>query len=104
MVAAAWRGEITPRLLRVYIDGLGEDDPRRRVDGYRWTTGNQLSWALIGEVKQSAAVIAASLGNKKPARNFEHEKYPWRKKSTTIRTGDRGDLSTEQALRILHSL
>lgn len=88
----------------MYIDGLGDEDPRRRIDGYRWTTEQALTWQLIGEVKHAAAVIAGSLGNKKPARKFEHEQYPWRGKSKTVHTGDRGDLTTRQALEILHSL
>ena len=106
MVAAAWRGEITPRLLRVYLDGLGEDDPRKLTYGHRYTVLEQLVWALIGAVKQGTVQTSLSLGNKKVGDKIDHPATPWTEseKKNTRRIGDRGDLNNAQVISILDGL
>ncbi|WP_411815488.1 hypothetical protein [Gordonia sp. SND2] len=106
MVAAAWRGEISPRLLRVLIDGLGDDDPRKATNGHQYRLLEQLVWQLIGEVKRMTIQTSLSLGNKKVGTDVDHPATPWApsEKKNIRRIGDRGDLTNQQVFSILDGL
>ena len=106
MVGAAWRGEVTPRRLRVLIDGLGDDHPLKTVDGHKYPMLEQLVWQLIGEIKRMTVQTSLSLGNKKVGKDIDHPATPWapEQKKNVRRIGDRGDLTNAQVLSILGGL
>lgn len=85
------------------LEGLGDDDPRTRVEGRRYSTEAALLWSAIGELKRMTVQTSLSLGNKKIDKEIDHPKYPWMEstKKNVRRYGDVGDLTNGQVLDIL---
>lgn len=78
MIAAYWRGEITLRKLRVYIEGLPPVNARQRhLAGHHWTDETSLLAVLADRLAENTAITAKFSGN---AKNVEMPKplpRPW---------------------------
>lgn len=107
MLAAYWRGEITLRKLRVYIENLDPDSApyRTQTDGEKWTWTEWLLWQMLFMLEWVGVRIARSNGDSRAKMNRDKPlEYPWSEDTNVERYGDRGDLTPAQAKAILDAL
>ncbi|AOE44366.1 tail assembly chaperone [Gordonia phage Ghobes] len=110
VVRAYWRGEITLRKLRVYVENLPPSYSPFWVEDNKgnlhpWSWNEWLLWRLLWLVEWAAVRVARSLGDK--SAKLKRDKplqYPWSTDRTVVKYGDRGDLTNEQAKAILDAL
>lgn len=101
-MGAYWRGEVSLRQLRVYVEQLtpGGALHRAQNDGQQWTNVEALLWAIAHKLDHLDQRLVWTKRKKPKWPRFKP--FPWSKDG--VKLGDRGEATSEQTIAYLRSL
>ncbi|WP_458681954.1 hypothetical protein [Prescottella equi] len=102
MVGAYWRGEITLRQLRVYIQQLPPTSAlhRARMDGHAWGNVEALLWLISHKLGVLDQRLVWHRGKRPRWPDFKE--FPWKKDQRKL--GDRAGAAVSQVVDYLRAI
>lgn len=102
MVGAYWRGEITLRQLRVFIEHLPPTSAlhRARMDGHAWGNVEALLWLISHKLGVLDQRLVWHRGKRPRWPDFKQ--FPWTKDKAKF--GDRGKATVGQVMDFLRAI